>query len=109
MSTLADRAVLETCLARLSRLDHRAERRWGKMTPHQMVCHLNDSFDVGSGVKYASPATSILPRSVLRWLALRSPMPWPHGVPTRPEIEEGAGGTPPSEWESDRSELRRRI
>ena len=26
-------------------------------------------------------------------------------MPTRPEIEQGVGGTPPSEWERDRAEL----
>lgn len=79
------------------------------MNAHQMVCHLNDSFAVGAGKKYASPATSFLQRSVVKWIALRTPVPWPQGVPTRPEIEQGRGGTPPSEWESDCSELRRWI
>lgn len=74
-----------------------------------MVCHLNDSFGVAAGRKYASPATGILQRTLLKWLALRTPMPWPHGVPTRPEIEQGAGGTPPVQWEADRDELFRWI
>ena len=26
-------------------------------------------------------------------------------MPTRPEVEQGRGGTPPGDWESDRSEL----
>ena len=32
-------------------------------------------------------------------------MPWPHGIATRPEIEQGRGGTPPVDWERDRAEL----
>jgi hypothetical protein len=79
------------------------------MTAHQMVCHLNDSFDVGTGIRHASPATGIFQRTVMRFFALHSPIPWPHGVPTRPEIEQGRGGTPPVEWEKDRSELCRRM
>lgn len=109
MSTLADPAVRESCLARLARLAPDAQRRWGRMTPQQMICHLNDSFDVGSGLKFASPATGFLQRTVTKWAALHTPIPWPHGVPTRPEIEQGAGGTPPAEWERDRAELRQRI
>jgi hypothetical protein len=28
-------------------------------------------------------------------------MQWPHGVKTRPELEQGVGGTPPAEFEAD--------
>jgi len=38
-------------------------------------------------------------------VAIRAPIQWPHGVPTRPEIEQGVGGTPPAELERDRAEL----
>jgi hypothetical protein len=83
------------------------------MTAHQMVCHLNDSFDVAAGTKYASPASGLLQRTVVResakWVALRTPLPWPHGFPTRPELEQGRGGTPPSEWETDCAALNRRL
>jgi hypothetical protein len=41
----------------------------------------------------------------VKWIALRTPLRWPPGVPTRPEIEQGRGGTPPAEWEADRAEL----
>jgi hypothetical protein len=75
------------------------------MTAPQMVCHLKDSFRVAMGEKYASPAGSWLQRTFIKWVALHTPLQWPPGVPTRPEIEQGRGGTPPAEWESDRAEL----
>jgi hypothetical protein len=109
MSTLADPAVRNSFFNRLQRLEPSSARRWGRMNAHQMVCHLNDSFSAAAGRKYASPATSVIQRTLVKWLALHTPMPWPHGVPTRPEIEQGEGGTPPAEWESDRGELRRWI
>lgn len=109
MSTLADPAVRDACLQRLARLNSATARRWGRMTAHQMVCHLTDSFDVAAGTKHASPASGALQRTFVKWVALRSPLPWPHGVPTRPELEQGTGGTPPSEWETDRTALRNRI
>ena len=74
-----------------------------------MVCHLNDSFQVGLGEKYASPATSFLARTLMKFAALYLPLPWPHGIPTRPEIEQGRGGTPPADWERDRATLRALI
>jgi hypothetical protein len=70
-----------------------------------MICHLNDSFRVGMGEKYASPDTNVLKRTLFKWIALRTPLKWPPGVPTRPEIEQGSGGTPPSEWQHDRADL----
>ena len=75
------------------------------MTAHQMVCHLNDAFRVGAGEMYASPATNLFQRTVAKWIALRTAVPWPHGLPTRPEIEQGRGGTPPSDWAHDRAKL----
>ena len=109
MSTLADPNVRTTCYERLARLKPDSGRKWGRMTAHQMVCHLNDSFLVGMGDKYASPASNAFTRTVVKWVALRSPLPWPHGVATRPEVEQGRGGTAPVEWGRDCDELRRLI
>ena len=105
MSTLADPRVRAACRERVQRLNPNASPKWGRMTARQMVCHLNDSFRVGMEEKYASPATSFVQRTLVKWIALRAPIQWPAGVPTRPEIEQGVGGTPPAEWESDRAEL----
>ncbi len=105
MSTLADPRVRAACRERIQRLDPNASSKWGRMTARQMVCHLNDSFRVGMGEKYASPATNLLQTTLIKWIALRAPVRWPPGVPTRPEIEQGRGGTPPAEWDNDRTEL----
>ena len=109
MSTLADPKVRASCCDRIARLDAGAKPKWGRMTAHQMVCHLSDSFRVGTGEKYASPATNLFTRTVVKWIALRTPVPWPKGTQTRPEIEQGRGGTPPSDWVRDCEELRASI
>jgi hypothetical protein len=106
MSTLANADAVAQCCARLDRIDPLAERRWGRMTVHQMICHLNDSFKVAAGRRQVSRAAAPIPRSVIKWLALRTPLPWSHNLPTRPEIAQGRGGTPPVDWEKDRRELR---
>ena len=41
----------------------------------------------------------------MKFFALYVPMPWPHGIKTRPEMEQGAGGTPPVGFERDRRDL----
>jgi hypothetical protein len=109
MSTLASPEVQSACFDRIVRLSPSGRPLWGRMTAHQMICHLNDSFRVATGEKYASPDTNLFKRSLVRWVALHTPFPWPHGVPTRPEIEQGKGGTKPAHWDSDCTELRELI
>ncbi len=41
----------------------------------------------------------------MKWVALHTPMRWPRGVLTRPEIEQGVGGTAPIDFQSDRARL----
>jgi Protein of unknown function (DUF1569) len=102
LSNLADRQNISLRLSALSPDD---PARWGSMSAHQMVCHLDDSYKVGLGEKYASPATGYLQRTLVKWLALEMPLQWMKGVPTRPEIEQGKGGSLPLEFRRDVSSL----
>jgi hypothetical protein len=107
--TLADPKIRTHFLERLARLAPDSPRRWGRMTAHQMVCHLNDSFRAGTGDKHVSPASNLFSRTVMKWVALRTPLPWPRGVPTRPEIDQRVAGTPPRDWSRDCAELRELV
>ena len=71
MSNLADSGEIYR-----SRLPRVIARRCGalgiKMSVHQMVCHLDDSYKLGLGRKTAAPATGLISRStLLKWIALR--------------------------------------
>jgi hypothetical protein len=90
---------------RLALLKPGTAARWGKMTAGQMICHLNDSYLGPMGLRTISPATGPLQRTVVKWAALYLPTPWPKGTPTRPEVEQGLGGTPPVDFERDRKAL----
>ena len=57
------------------------------------------------GARAVSMASSPLQRTVVKFLALYAPVKWPGGVKTRPEVEQGVGGTAPGEFESDRRSL----
>ena len=103
---LADKAEI---LTRLQQLRPDSTRQWGKMTPHQMLCHLNDSFVAMMGSKPISSKSNFVMRSVGKWVALQSPMPWPHGVKTMPEVDQQMGGTPPIEFAQDRQTLLQTI
>ena len=76
------------------------------MSPHQMVCHLSDSFKAAMGEKYVSPGGTIMHRTLMKWVALRVPLKWPKGFKTRPEMDQEGGGTRPAEFVSDVNELR---
>ncbi|MGH9683874.1 MAG: hypothetical protein ACRD4S_09730 [Candidatus Acidiferrales bacterium] len=54
------------------------------------------------GEKYISPATDVLQRTLIKWVALWLPVPWPKNAPTRPEVVPGEKGTPPVNFELDR-------
>jgi hypothetical protein len=57
------------------------------------------------GEKYVSSAAGPLQRTVVKWVALYAPIPWPKGVPTRPEMDQLIGGTAPVEFEHDKRAL----
>ena len=75
------------------------------MSVRQMICHLNDSFLGVMGERPISEASGPAPRIIMKFFALYVPAKWPHGVPTRPEVDQQGGGTPPAEWERDRAAL----
>jgi hypothetical protein len=88
-------------LRRLRSVQPDSPRRWGRMSAHQMVCHLADACRMATGLKPASPATGWLQRTILKWTALYAPLPWPPGVLTRPEIDQECGGTQPAQFSAD--------
>jgi len=105
MKNLSEAAVKNEVLQRIAKLQPGARACWGRMSAGQMICHLSDAFRLSLGEKSASPATSIFHRTVMKWGALYAPLQWPRGFRTRPEMEQGAGGTPPSEFERDKLAL----
>jgi hypothetical protein len=81
-------------------------RRWGRMSAHQMICHLGDSCRMAIGQMPVSPATGRLQQTLVKWLALYAPLQWRPGFVTRPEIDQQCGGTKPRDFAADVAELR---
>jgi hypothetical protein len=106
MRTFGYSQDVDQILRRLDTLRPSSQRRWGKMSVHQMVCHLSDGFLLYTGEKSACPVPTLAPRKLLKWFALWVPIPWPHGFKTFPEIDQEAGGTPPVEFAQDVDKLR---
>jgi len=94
-----------TLIARLERVRPDSARKWGRMTSHQMVCHLSDSFRSVTGERESSEVSTAISRTVVKYIALRVPIPWPKGIKTLPESDQEIGGTKPVEFERDVRDL----
>lgn len=100
MKTLAHPRDKEEIGRRLLTVRADSSRRWGRMSAHQMVCHLADCFRMAHGAKEVRRADSLLGRTVAKWFALY--LPWPGGrIRTSPEIDQEGDGTRPTDFASD--------
>ncbi len=106
MKTLSLAADRQGILKRMGSVRPESQRRWGHMSAHEMICHLGDSFRAALGEKKLSPATTPFKRTLFKWTALWVPLPWPHGIMTRSEMDQRVGGTRPEEFAADREKLR---
>ena len=102
MKNLADLSTQQQIKQRLQTVSPESQRRWGRMSSNQMICHLTDSFRRTLGEKRT---TDLRPNKILKFAALWIPIPWPHGFKTRPEMDQEVGGTRPVEFEDDRQQL----
>ena len=76
MKTLRNNADKDEILRRLEQLQPDSQRRWGRMTTQQMVCHLSDGLRMYMKERDVAiiPASEI-ERKVLKWGALWAPIP----------------------------------
>jgi hypothetical protein len=107
VKTLGNLVDRQEILERMGKVRVDAARRWGKMSAHQMVCHLADSFRGVMGEKPLGVKRGTFGQGLLKWLALYSRLPWAHGVKTMPEMDQQIGGTRPVEFEADKAELQK--
>ncbi len=101
MPTVSDLGTLASLVARLERLQQETQRRWGTMTAGEMLCHLGDAntgvLDPEVGRRQRRP------HPIVKWLALVSPLHWPHGLVTPKVVDPKAGGTRPGVFDRDRA------
>jgi uncharacterized protein DUF1569 len=107
MKTLADRHDTDEVLARLAHVRADTPRQWGQMSAPQMICHLSDAFRMAGDNPLPDDST-LSQRTLIKWLALYAPMPWPTGtLVTRPEIDQVSGtGCRPGAFDADVARLR---
>ena len=103
--TLADADCKAEILARIRSLRSDAVRRWGRMSAHQMVCHIIDCHRMALGELDVMATKARVPRAFVKWVSLYTPMPWPAGLPTNPELDQDVNGTRPGNFTDDRAAL----
>ena len=104
MNSLNEPGAVDALVARLEKLHEKRPRAWGKMTPHEMLCHLNDSFLGVLGERPVSSVETWSSRTIVKYIALHTKLAWPKGTPTRPEVDQTKGGTKPTEFDRDREQ-----
>ena len=82
MRMLHDPLVRREMETRLATLRADSQRRWGSMTPAQMVWHLNQFLEFALGEGSYPPPKLPMPLPLMRFFLLY--MPWPKGAPTHP-------------------------
>lgn len=107
MKTLADPQCGQEIRTRVQTVRPNTPRRWGKMSAHQMICHLADGFRMYIGLRPVADASNPVLRTAVKWVALWAPLPWPHGFRSVPELDQERAGTKPSEFDRDAHELLR--
>jgi hypothetical protein len=103
LRTVANPDVRRTLIARLTALDVNSRRRWGTLTPHEMLCHLGDATAMVLLERPRAKPIAPRPRPIVKFVGLWTPLRWPHGQPTNPSHDPKAEGTKPSVFEADRA------
>lgn len=79
MKTIRDAAVLAGLVRRIERVTVTQSRVWGTMNAQQMLVHLGDGAEAALARRpFTAPDRK--GSSVLKWVALTLPLPWPRGI-----------------------------
>lgn len=109
MKTLLNQKNEEEILFRLEKIHPASSRRWGKMSAHQMIRHLNDGFKLYMGRLTVRDPGFPYPSRILKFGSLWVPIPWPRGFRTPPELYQQRKNVASGEFERDIDELKRLV
>jgi hypothetical protein len=87
VNSLHDPAVREELKTRIGKVTADCQRKWGTMTPDQMLWHLCEPIECALGAKpYGKMMSMPLPGPMIKWMLLN--VPWIKGrTPTAPAFE----------------------
>lgn len=99
MKTITDAAPRRALQERLARLTPTTARVWGQMNAHQMLVHVADGMEAAMNLRpFSIPNRT--PKPIMKWLALKAPIPWPRGV--KAGADPAGAVLAPEQFEADR-------
>jgi hypothetical protein len=99
--SLTDTAARAAMIARIKKFESGGQRRWGALTPEQVMPHLADALRRALGEIPIGSAPGRVKAFILRRLFVHH-LPWPKG---KIKSAPGAFSTPPATWNEDRDRL----
>jgi hypothetical protein len=99
--TIFDPRMRQSLSERLAKLRPDSRAQFGKFTADRMICHLEDSLRVATGVTPARPKQTMMSNPLVRWLVIYV-LPWPKG---KAQTVKELLTTQPGEFEADRKRL----
>lgn len=109
VKTLASSADKAEIFSRLAALRSDSPRRWGRMSAHQMVCHLSDGYRMLTDRRAEALVPFPIPRGMIKAFALYVPLRWKAGLPTTRELDQNKAGTRPVDFANDVAALIRLL
>ncbi|RSL15880.1 uncharacterized protein DUF1569 [Edaphobacter aggregans] len=98
MKSLASAEVLSETRARLLRVATDDQPLWGRMTVWQMMRHLGCSSELALGERPMEPVKGV-PSALIKFVALRTALPWPKNSKTMPELIQALDECPETGFE----------
>lgn len=84
--TVFNEADREALLGRVATVQTGMKPRWGQMNAVKMLRHITAQLEIALGELTCAPISGPFANPVVRWIAIDSPLPWPKGAPTAPEL-----------------------
>ncbi len=105
MKSITNEKAKNEILERINSLNDIDARLWGKMTPHEAICHMADQLRLAMEMKKSDYRGNLLQKTLIKWLIMLG-MQAPKGkVETFRELKQGEGGTKPINLEKDKVAL----
>ena len=106
MTTILNKSEFEKIIERINKLTHESKGLWGKMTVHEMFCHISDPIRDILGIRITEPVTPPEIRAKIISMVLTE-SDWDKNIPTFPPYlqSEDGGGTKPTKFDNDKKSL----
>lgn len=101
MKTLRNTSDAAEIRKRILELTGQDAPRWGVMNVTQMSCHVREAYRFALSSDPVQHIPLPIPPKVAKYVGLRSPLPWPKGVPTLPALKLGGTAMTTTSFDED--------